>query len=110
MSGRGEEGENGGCAICVTPWDVGDSLLSGDLKVRQYVCSGVSEDGRAVSLTCAIGCTSAAMFHRGCDHDGYRDMACSVLWRLTQAFELFLMSWNISTFPYKSGPPPAVES
>jgi hypothetical protein len=29
--------------------------------VRQYVCSGVSEDGRAVSLTCAMGWTSAAM-------------------------------------------------
>ena len=36
-------------------------MLKGDLKLRQYVCSGVKEDGRAGSFVCAMGCTSAAI-------------------------------------------------
>jgi hypothetical protein len=52
--------------MCVTAWLVGDLRFSGDLKVRQYVCSGVREDGRAVNLTWAIGWTSAAMLGTGC--------------------------------------------
>jgi hypothetical protein len=55
--------------MCVTAWLVGDLRFSGDLKVRQYVCSGVREDGRAVNLTWAIGWTSAAMLRTGCGTD-----------------------------------------
>ena len=55
--------------MCVTAWLVGDLRFSGDLKERQYVCSGVREDGRAVNLTWAIGWTSAAMLKTGCCTD-----------------------------------------
>ena len=66
VSGREDEDETEGCEMCVTPWPVGDLRLSGDLKVRQYVCSGVREEGRAVNLTWAMGWTSAAMICAGC--------------------------------------------
>jgi hypothetical protein len=81
VSGRGDEADTEGCEMCVIPCEVGDRRFSGNLKVRQYVCSGVSEEGRAANLTCAMAWTSAAMLKFGCKHRHYRDMVLRIVRR-----------------------------
>ena len=47
--------------MCVAACFVGDAKFKGDLKDRQYVCSGVTEECRAGNLSWEIGWTSAAI-------------------------------------------------